>query len=163
MEPGDVVPFPQGEELIVHLQAGDRVVAAGRAGAQGGQLGVRVLNMQISEETEPGMNDNTIRDQQIDTQASPQELMNQLRGQGQAGLESLAAIPVDIQIKLGEVTLPLAELLELRAGSVVTLNKGLGERVEVLAGDRIVAYGEIVAVEDQLGVRILQLADSEQA
>ncbi len=163
MEPGDVVPLPQGKEMLVHLQAGDCLVAAGRAGTQGGRLGIRLLKTQVAEDTESAMKDDLTQQQHSATDAAPQEAVSQLHAQSQGGLEALSAIPVDIQIRLGEVSLPLAELLALRAGSVVALNKDLGEPVEVLAGDKVVACGEIVAVGDQLGVRILELADAEQA
>ncbi len=163
MEPGDVIPLPRGEEMVVHLQADDCVVATGRAGARGGQLGVRLLRTEIFKETETPMSEDTTRDQQLEAHGSARELISRLCGEDGAGLESLSAIPVNIQLRLGEVAVPLAELLELRVGSVVVLDKSLDERVEVLAGDKVVAFGEIVAVEDQLGVRILQLAASEPA
>ena len=81
----------------------------------------------------------------------------------ETNLESPDGIPVEIQIRLGRVVMPLGELQELRAGAVVTLDCSLDDPVEILAGNKVVARGEIVAVEDQLGVRILQVAEPHQA
>ena len=81
----------------------------------------------------------------------------------QRQLASLAEVPLSIDIRLGEVTVPLAELLDLQAGSVLTLDRGIEELVEVLVGGKVIAYGEIVAVGDQLGVRILEVAASEDS
>ena len=79
----------------------------------------------------------------------------------EASLESPDAIPVEIQVRLGEVTMPVAELLQLQTGSVVTLEQSVNQPVEILAAGKVVALGEIVAVEDQLGVRVLKVADAE--
>lgn len=84
-------------------------------------------------------------------------------GTGETNLESPDGIPVEIQIRLGRVVMPLGELQELRAGAVVTLDHSLDDPVEILAGNKLVARGEIVVVEDQLGVRILQVAEPHQA
>lgn len=95
--------------------------------------------------------------------AAPISIISQLSGDEQYQLASLAEVPLSIEIRLGEVSVPLAELLELQAGSVLTLDRSLEEPVEVLAGGKVIAHGEIVAVGDQLGVRILEVAASEDS
>ena len=50
--------------------------------------------------------------------------------------------------------MPLAELLEFQTGSVLTLDKGIEETVEVLVGGKVIAYGEIVAVGDNMDIRL---------
>lgn len=88
-------------------------------------------------------------------------IISQLSREGSGQLASLAEVPLSIEIRLGEVTVPLSELVELQPGSVLTLDRGLDELVEVLAGGKVIAHGEIVVVGDQLGVRILEVAVSE--
>jgi len=90
-------------------------------------------------------------------------IISQISGNGQRQLASLAQVPLSIEIRSGQVTLPLAELLEMQAGSVLSLDRGLDELVEVLVAGKVIAYGEIVAVGDQLGVRILEVAASEDS
>ena len=97
-------------------------------------------------------------EQQLSSAQTPEAIRT-----GETNLESADGIPVEIQIRLGRVVMPLGELQELRAGAVVTLDRSLDDPVEILAGNKLVARGEIVAVEDQLGVRILQVADPHQA
>ncbi len=88
-------------------------------------------------------------------------IISQLSTEQSNQLASLTEVPLSLQIRLGEATVPLSELLELESGSVLTLDQGLEELVEVLAGGKVIARGEIVAVGDQLGVRILEVAASE--
>ncbi|HZZ37019.1 MAG TPA: FliM/FliN family flagellar motor switch protein [Caulobacteraceae bacterium] len=63
-----------------------------------------------------------------------------------------------LQALLGRVSLSVSELLQLRAGSVLTLETGLQDLVELRLNDAAVARGEIVAVEDNFGVRIVEVA-----
>ncbi len=90
-------------------------------------------------------------------------IISQISSDGQRQLASLAEVPLSIEIRIGQVTVPLAELLAMQAGSVLTLDRGLDELVEVLVAGKVIAYGEIVAVGDQLGVRILEVAISEDS
>ncbi len=98
---------------------------------------------------------------QSEQQLSSAQALEAIRT-GETNLESPGGIPVQVQVRLGQVVMPLGELQELRAGMVVTLDRSLDDPVEILAGNKVVARGEIVAVEDQLGVRILQVANSEK-
>ncbi len=93
----------------------------------------------------------------------PISILSQLTGDSQHQLAALAEVPLEVEIRLGQITVPLAELLQLEPGSVVTLDRSLEEMVEVVAGGKVVAYGEIVAVGEQLGVRILEIAPSEDS
>ena len=94
---------------------------------------------------------------------TPLSFVAELSGEGKQQLASVAEVPLSLEIRLGEVTVPLAELLELQAGCVLTLDRGLEEPVAVLAGGKVIAHGEIVAVGDQLGVRIQEVATSEDS
>lgn len=69
-------------------------------------------------------------------------------------------MPVQLTVRVGTIAMTLGELLALEQGSVVVLNKKIGEPVEILAGGRVVAKGELVRVEEELGVRILEIAQA---
>lgn len=66
-----------------------------------------------------------------------------------------ASLPVTVSIELARVTMTIAELASLTPGQVIRTGALLGERVRVRVGDRVVADGELVDVEGELGVRIV--------
>ena len=160
IEAGDVVPLPQAGKMMVRLQTDGQFIAVGRAGTQGGYLSVRLLAVDGNNESETSMTQRSTDHHNFDLQLRSSETAQQVPTD-RVNLESPGTIPVEIQIRLGQVVMPLGELQQLHAGAVVTLDRSLDDPVEILAGNKVVARGEIVAVEDQLGVRILQVADSE--
>jgi flagellar motor switch protein FliM len=78
-----------------------------------------------------------------------------------AGYPEAAALaeeaPVQIRVELGRVRMTVAELAELSPGSILELRKDPEQPVSLLIEDRVVARGELVRVEGELGVRILSL------
>ena len=70
----------------------------------------------------------------------------------------LRDLNVTLQARLGDAVMPVAELLALRAGSVLSLETRLNEPVELYLNDALIGRGEIVAVDDRFGVRILEIA-----
>jgi flagellar motor switch protein FliN/FliY len=72
-------------------------------------------------------------------------------------IEFLSSIEVEAVAELGRAELTIGEVLGLRAGSVVQLNKMLGEPAELMVKDRLVARGEVVVVEDRFGLRITEV------
>jgi len=149
--------LPNNRKMIVQLQAAGQPVAAGQAGAQGSQLSVRLL----AANTYSGSH--TVMNEYSNTAPESEQQLSAAQTSEATDLDSPDGIPVAIQIRLGRVVMPLGELQELRAGTVVPLDHSLDDPVEILAGNKLVARGEIVAVEDQLGVRILQVAEPNQA
>jgi flagellar motor switch protein FliN/FliY len=70
----------------------------------------------------------------------------------------LRDLNVTLEARLGEAVMPVAELLALKAGSVLSLETRLNEPVEIYLNDALVGRGEIVAVDDRFGVRIVEIA-----
>ena len=62
-------------------------------------------------------------------------------------------------VELGKTELPIKKVLELTKGSIVTLNKAAGEPVELYANGKLIAYGEVVVIEDNFGLRITHITD----
>ena len=78
-------------------------------------------------------------------------------------LDILLDMPVTLTVELGSCQLPMREVLQLATGSVVQLNKPAGTPVELRANNKLVARGEVVVVEDHLGIRITELANAATA
>ncbi len=72
-------------------------------------------------------------------------------------LEMVKDIPMDIIVVLGSTRLPLGELFSLNTGGIVGLNCSASDPVEIMANDRLLAKGEVVMINDQLGVRITEI------
>jgi len=72
-------------------------------------------------------------------------------------LESLGDIELDVTLELGRAEVTIEELLQLRAGSVVSLDKAAGEPIDILANGRLVARGEVIVVEGKFGVRLCEV------
>lgn len=78
-------------------------------------------------------------------------------------LDMLLDLPVTLTVELGSCQLPMRDVLALAAGSVVQLDKPAGTPVELRANRKLVARGEVVVVEDHLGIRITELANAPAA
>ncbi|HEY5723955.1 MAG TPA: FliM/FliN family flagellar motor switch protein [Allosphingosinicella sp.] len=68
-------------------------------------------------------------------------------------------VRVSLHARLGKVEMSIEELLALEAGSVLTLDLRMNELVELILDDQPVARGEIVAVDDNFGIRIVEIAE----
>ena len=82
----------------------------------------------------------------------------QLGGDGDTGFALLAEVQLEVTVELGRRKLPLADLLHLTNGSIIELEKLVGEPLEVYANGRLIAEGEAVVIDEQFGVRITSLA-----
>ena len=80
-----------------------------------------------------------------------------------ANLDILMDLPVTLTVELGSCQLPMRDVLTLAAGSIVQLDKLAGTPVELRANRKLVARGEVVLVEDHLGIRITELANAPAA
>lgn len=79
-------------------------------------------------------------------------------GEKSAGdLEAVFDVPVRISVVLGRTRVPVADLLRMDVGTVVELDRQVGEAVEIYVNDRLVARGEIVLVESRLGVTMTEI------
>jgi flagellar motor switch protein FliN len=70
-------------------------------------------------------------------------------------------IPVQIETELDRKIMTVRQLLELDKGCVVKMMRSAGENIDVLAGGALLAYGEIVIIEDTVGVRITDFISEE--
>lgn len=78
-------------------------------------------------------------------------------------LEAVYDIPVQISAVLGKATMQVSQLLKLGRGAVVELDRKVGEAIDIYVNNRLVARGEVVVVEDRLGVTMTEIIKSDRA
>ncbi|MCZ2148362.1 MAG: FliM/FliN family flagellar motor switch protein [Bryobacterales bacterium] len=76
-------------------------------------------------------------------------------------LHHFADITLDIVVELDKKVIAMRQILELESGSVLKLTRSAGENIDILVGGALVAFGEIVIIEDQMGVRITDFNTGE--
>lgn len=87
------------------------------------------------------------------------EDLDQVQGPANQNLNILLDVKLQLTVELGKTELPIKKVLELTKGSIVTLNKAAGEPVELYANGKLIAYGEVVVIEDNFGLRITHITD----
>jgi flagellar motor switch protein FliN/FliY len=70
-------------------------------------------------------------------------------------------IPVQLSAVLGKTTMPVSQLLRLGRGAVVELDRKVGESIDILVNNRLVARGEVVILDDRLGVTMTEIIKTE--
>lgn len=78
-------------------------------------------------------------------------------GSGPASFDALLDISMPVSIEIGRAQMTVQEVLQLGLGSVIQLDRLVGEPVDVYIGDRRLAVGEVVVVGDHFGVRVTRL------
>lgn len=76
-------------------------------------------------------------------------------------LNAVYDVPVRLSAVLGKVSMPVAQLLRLGRGSVVELDRKVGEPVDVYVNNRLVARGEVTIVDDHLGITMTEIVRGE--
>jgi flagellar motor switch protein FliN/FliY len=74
-----------------------------------------------------------------------------------ADLEAVFDVPVKVSAVLGRSRMEVSELLKLKSGAVVELDRKVGEAIDIYVNDRLVARGEVVLVEERLGVTMTEI------
>lgn len=78
-----------------------------------------------------------------------------------SSLEAVYGVPIQVAAVLGRATMPVSQLLRLGRGVVVTLDRKVGEPVDVYVDNRLVARGEVVVVDDHLAVTMTEIIKGE--
>lgn len=85
---------------------------------------------------------------------------------GEADKGSFSAIydvPVNVSAVLGRTSMPVSQLLKLSRGAVIELDRKVGESIDIYVNNRLVARGEVVVVEDHLGITMTEIIKTDQA
>ena len=87
--------------------------------------------------------------------------LNELSPQGGTGearsIDFLLDVPLNLSVELGRAKMIVNDLLQLGQGSVVELTKIVGEPLEVLVNDKLIARGEVVVLNDKFAVRLTDI------
>ncbi len=78
-------------------------------------------------------------------------------------LEAVYDIPVRVSAVLGKSSMQVNELLKLGRGAVVELDRKVGEAIDIYVNDRLVARGEVVVVDDRLGITMTEIIKTQKA
>ncbi len=78
-------------------------------------------------------------------------------------LEAIYDIPVQISAVLGKANMQVNQLLKLGRGAVVELDRKVGEAIDVYVNNRLVARGEVVVVDDRLGITMTEIIKSDRS
>ena len=77
-------------------------------------------------------------------------------------LEAVYDIPVQVSAVLGKSTMEVQELLKLGKGAVVELDRKVGEAIDIFVNNRLVARGEVIVLEDRLGITMTEIIKTER-
>ena len=80
---------------------------------------------------------------------------------GAADLEAVFDVPVQVSAVLGRARMEVGDLLKLGPGAVLELDRKVGEAIDIYVNNRLVARGEVVLVEDKLGVTMTEIIKTE--
>lgn len=66
----------------------------------------------------------------------------------------LADLPIDLEVELDRRTMTVREILKIDAGSVIEMTRSAGENIDLLVDGTVIGFGEIVIIEEAMGVRV---------
>ncbi|MFW6146913.1 MAG: flagellar motor switch protein FliN [Thermodesulfobacteriota bacterium] len=90
----------------------------------------------------------------------PQE---QDAGQGeQYDIDLILDIPLNVSVELGRVKMLVNDLLQLGQGSIIELDKAVGDPLEIYISNKLVARGEVVVMDEQFGIRVTDIVSPHE-
>jgi flagellar motor switch protein FliN/FliY len=101
------------------------------------------------------MSDEPLALQELETSGLP--VPTDMEDKTAADLAPVFDVPVNISAVLGKAHLSVAQLLKLGPGSVLELDRKVGEAIDIYVNNRLVARGEVVVVDEQLGVTMTEI------
>ncbi len=78
-------------------------------------------------------------------------------------LEAVYDVPIQVSAVLGKANMQVSQLLKLGRGAVVELDRKVGEAIDIYVNNRLVARGEVVVVEDRLGVTMTEIIKMDRS
>ncbi|MBL4757723.1 MAG: flagellar motor switch protein FliN [Rhizobiales bacterium] len=97
--------------------------------------------------------------QQMDAQseAGPSDDETEANAHTAGELEAVFDVPVKVKAILGRTKMEVSELLKISEGTVIELDRKVGEAIDIFVNNRLVARGEVVLVEDRLGITMTEM------
>lgn len=81
---------------------------------------------------------------------------------GAASLEAIYDVPVKVQAVLGRSRIAIGDLMQMKAGAVIELDRRVGEPVDIFVNNRLIARGEVVMIDNSLGVTLTEIVRQER-
>ena len=81
---------------------------------------------------------------------------------GAADLGRLSDVPVELAVEIGRTTMTIRETLAIAPGSIIALDRMAGEPVDLLVNGRRIARGEVVAIDEEFGLRVTEVVSAER-
>ena len=100
------------------------------------------------------MSSDTARARNLESAATDLADDQVLTAPPQVNLDVILDVPVTLSLEVGRTRLPIRSLLQLNQGSVVELERGAGEPLDVFVNGTLVAHGEVVVVNEKFGIRL---------
>lgn len=129
-------PVSVGDDIQVLLEQAERAISSINEPAQSKAAGIRPFELA--------------------------ELAGSAPSQEKASLSLLRDVELELKIELGRSRMAIEDLMKLRKGSVVPLDKMAGDPVDVLVNGRLVARGEVLVFNDNFCVRVAELVSGDQ-
>lgn len=121
----------------------------------------------MSEEVEQGQDlEQAIDDATaaVEVQSSELDELSAGEGSGAAiGINSLLGVPVQVTVQVGRAAISLSQLIDLRPGSLLPLDREAHEPADILVNGQVVARGEVVTIGERYGVRISSVEKGSDA
>ena len=108
------------------------------------------------------MSDDHLSLQELDTPPGLPVPVEEEVSKTAADLAPVFDVPVNISAVLGRTNLSVAQLLKLGPGAVLELDRKVGEAIDIYVNNRLVARGEVVLVEDKLGVTMTEIIKADR-
>lgn len=89
-----------------------------------------------------------------------EQLRDSIVGNDRRDLEAVFEVPVQVSAVLGRANMPVHQLLKLGRGAVIELDRRIGEAIDIYVNNLLVARGEVVVVEDRLGITMTEIIKS---
>jgi len=120
---------------------------------------LELSELEIPEAPKPAISDD--EDDDGDSPTTVGQAFGDLPRSGK-DLEAVYDIPVQVSAVLGKSTMQVNELLKLGKGAVIELDRKVGEAIDIYVNNRLVARGEVVVVEERLGITMTEIVKVER-
>ncbi len=93
---------------------------------------------------------------------TPGQSSEQPRPAADMNLDVILDVPVTISVEIGRTQIPIRQLLQYHQGSVIELDRRIGEPLDVLVNGTLIAHGEVVMVDEQFGIRLTDVVSPSE-
>lgn len=109
------------------------------------------------EQEEPVIEQVSTKERQFEETDSP--ITQNFAG---SNIEILLDVPLEVSVELGRTKIVIKDLIQLGPGSIIELDKLIGEPVDLLVNDNLIARGEVVVFDENFGIRITDIVTPAQ-